>query len=67
MSLAPAASSHEALVLRVSGPSATLMVEGEEQEAQLPPNLPGGPVVAGDRVVAEDSEGTLHVLSLIHI
>ena len=64
MTPAPTASRGEALVLRVSGPSATLLVEGEEHEAQLPPRLAGGPVVAGDRVVAEDSEGTLHVRSI---
>jgi ribosome biogenesis GTPase len=64
VSLPPTASLGEALVLRVSGPSATLLLAGEVREAQLPPNLSGGPVVAGDRVVTEDSEGTLHVLSI---
>jgi ribosome biogenesis GTPase len=60
----PAASRGEALVLRVSGPSATLLVEGEQEEALLPPRLAGGPVVAGDRVVAERADGTLHVRSI---
>ena len=64
MSPAPAASPREALVLRVSGPSATLLVEGEAEEARLPPRIPGGPVVAGDRVVAERADGTLHVRSI---
>jgi ribosome biogenesis GTPase len=40
----------EALVVRVSGPTATLLVDGGEREARLPPRLPGRPVVAGDRV-----------------
>lgn len=40
----------DALVVRVSGPTATLWVDGGEREARLPPRLPGRPVVAGDRV-----------------
>jgi ribosome biogenesis GTPase len=38
------------VVVRVSGPTATLWVDGEEREARLRPRVPGGPAVAGDRV-----------------
>jgi ribosome biogenesis GTPase len=38
------------VVVRVSGPTATLLVDGEEREARLRPRVPGGPAVAGDRV-----------------
>jgi ribosome biogenesis GTPase len=61
---APPASRHEALVLRVSGPTATLLVEGDEHEARLPPRIEGGPVVAGDRVLADLADGTLQVRSI---
>jgi ribosome biogenesis GTPase len=40
----------EAVVVRVSGPSATILVGDEELEARLARRLPGGPAVAGDRV-----------------
>lgn len=46
----PAAAEREAVVVRVAGPTATLLVEGEEREGRLRPRLPGGPAVAGDRV-----------------
>ncbi len=46
----PAAAAREAVVVRVSGPTATLLIDGEEQEARLRPKVPGGPAVAGDRV-----------------
>jgi len=47
-------------VLRVSGPTATLLLDGEEREARLRPRVPGGPPVAGDRVRlrAGDEEGS---------
>lgn len=46
----PAAPARESVVVRVSGPTATLLVDGEEREARLRPRVPGGPAVAGDRV-----------------
>lgn len=50
----------EGLVLRVSGPTASVMTDGAEVEveAALPPKLAGGPVVAGDRVaLRRDGDG----------
>ncbi len=46
----PATAAREAVVMRVSGPTATLMVDGEEREARLRVRVEGGPAVAGDRV-----------------
>jgi ribosome biogenesis GTPase len=46
----PAAAARDAVVVRVAGPTATLLVEGEEVEGRLRHRLPGGPAVAGDRV-----------------
>ena len=40
----------DAVVVRVSGPTATIITDGGEQEARLTPRVPGGPAVAGDRV-----------------
>jgi ribosome biogenesis GTPase len=45
-----ASADDEAVVVRVSGPTATVRIGGEEREARLTPRLPGGPAVAGDRV-----------------
>ncbi len=42
--------SRGARVIRVSGPTATLRIDGRELEAHLAPRLPGGPPVAGDLV-----------------
>jgi ribosome biogenesis GTPase len=64
VSPSPAASLGEALVLRVSGPTATLLMEGREEEARLPPRIAGGPVVAGDRVAVERVDETVHVRSI---
>jgi len=47
---APSTAAREAVVVRVSGPTATIAVEGEEREARLRPHVDGGPAVAGDRV-----------------
>lgn len=44
------ATGDEAVVVRVSGPTATVRVGADETEARLAPRLPGGPAVAGDRV-----------------
>lgn len=46
----PAVAADAAVVVRVSGATATLLVGGEEREARLPRRIPGGPAVAGDRV-----------------
>lgn len=53
----PAAAAREAVVVRVSGPTATLLMDGEEREARLRPKVPGGPAVAGDRVRVREGEG----------
>ncbi|MFP5450788.1 MAG: ribosome small subunit-dependent GTPase A [Thermoleophilia bacterium] len=42
--------SDRAVIVRVSGPTATVCSQGELLEARLAPKLPGRPVVAGDRV-----------------
>ena len=47
---ATAASEQEAVVIRVSGPTVTVLVDGREREVRLTPRVPGGPAVAGDRV-----------------
>lgn len=39
-----------AVVVRVSGPTATVCAQGELREARLAPKLPDRPAVAGDRV-----------------
>jgi len=41
----------DAVVVRVSGPTATIITRDGEQEARLTPRVPGGPAVAGDRVL----------------
>ena len=45
-----AAGDERAVVVRVSGPTAAVLADGEEVEARIVPRLPGGPPVAGDRV-----------------
>jgi len=50
MSSADAAADDLPVVLRVSGPTASVWAEGEEVEARVARRLPGGPPVAGDRV-----------------
>lgn len=44
------------VVLRVSGPTASVWVGGEEVEARVIPRLPDGPPVAGDRVELRDGD-----------
>ena len=46
----PTIPSRSALVIRVSGPTATVRVGGQEVEAGIPPRIQGGPIVAGDVV-----------------
>lgn len=43
-------SEQEVVVVRVSGPTVTVLVDGQEREVRLTPRVPGGPAVAGDRV-----------------
>ena len=50
MSPAGAAPDDPPVVLRVSGPTASVWAGGEEVEAHVARRLPGGPPVAGDRV-----------------
>ena len=45
-----AAADDRPVVLRVSGPTASVWADGEEVEARLARRMPGGPPVAGDRV-----------------
>ena len=45
-----AAPDTEAVVVRVSGPTVTVLEDGREREVRLTPRVPGGPAVAGDRV-----------------
>ena len=47
----------EAVVVRVSGPTVTVLVDGREREVRLVPRVPGGPAVAGDRVLLRDAGG----------
>lgn len=46
-----------AQVLRVAGPSASVLVEGEERELRLPVGIDGGPPAAGDLVELTDDRG----------
>ena len=48
---------HDGVVLRVSGPTAAVWVDGEEREARIVPQIAGGPPVAGDRVELRVREG----------
>ena len=57
MSPAGAAAGDAPVVLRVSGPTASVWAHGGEVEARIVPRLPGGPPVAGDRVELRDDEG----------
>lgn len=43
------------VVVRVAGPSATLLIGGREVEAPIAPRLPGGPLVVGDHVETRES------------
>lgn len=43
-------SEREAVVVRVAGPTVTVLEDGREREVRLTPRVPGGPAVAGDRV-----------------
>lgn len=54
---ATAPSETEAVVVRVAGPTVTVLQDGREREVRLTPRVPGGPAVAGDRVrVRHDSD-----------
>ena len=49
-SFSPTIPDGSAYVVRVSGPTATVVAGGVEYEAGIPPRIPGGPIVAGDVV-----------------
>jgi ribosome biogenesis GTPase len=52
------------VVLRVSGPTASVAAGGEEVEARIAPRLPGGPPVAGDRVELRDDGDAVTVVGI---
>jgi ribosome biogenesis GTPase / thiamine phosphate phosphatase len=54
---ATAGSGAEAVVVRVSGPTVTVLADGREREVRVVPRVPGGPAVAGDRVTLRDAGG----------
>lgn len=54
-----------ATVVRVSGPSATVLVRGEEREASIVPRLAGGPAVAGDRVAVREAGDAVVIESVL--
>jgi ribosome biogenesis GTPase len=54
---ATAGSGAEAVVVRVSGPTVTVLADGREREVRVVPRVPGGPAVAGDRVTLRDADG----------
>lgn len=54
-----------ATVVRVSGPSATVLIEGIEREAAVSPRLEGGPAVAGDRVAVAERSGAVVVEAVL--
>lgn len=53
------------VVVRVSGPTATIVTDGREQEARLTPKVPGGPAVAGDRVRLRSDSGEPVVVEVL--
>lgn len=53
---ATATSGTEVVVVRVSGPTVTVLEDGLEREVRLTPRVPGGPAVAGDRVLLRRSD-----------
>ena len=54
----------EPQVARVSGPSATLLIDGATREARIAPRLPDGPPVAGDRVEVRETDDDLVVTAI---
>lgn len=50
-----------ATVVRVSGPSATVLIDGVEREAVISPRLDGGPAVAGDEISVAERSGAVVV------
>lgn len=50
---------------RVAGPSATLLVDGATREARIAPRLPGGPPVAGDRVILRRTDDDLVITGIL--
>jgi ribosome biogenesis GTPase / thiamine phosphate phosphatase len=64
VSPADAALDGRPVVLRVSGPTASVWAGGEEVEARLARRLPGGPPVAGDRVELRGEGDRLSVVGV---
>lgn len=56
--------SDRALVVRVSGPTATVCRAGALEEARIAPRLPGGPPVAGDRADLRDDGDARTIVAL---
>lgn len=55
----------EAVVVRVAGPTVTVLEDGREREVRLTPRVPGGPAVAGDRVrLRHDSAETATIVAV---
>jgi ribosome biogenesis GTPase / thiamine phosphate phosphatase len=53
-----------ALVVRVSGPTATVCADGDLHEARFAPRLPGRPVVAGDRVTLRRDDQVRTIIAI---
>jgi len=53
------------VVVRVAGPSATLLVGEREVEASLVTRLPGGPLVVGDRVEVREAGDDVVVVGIL--
>lgn len=53
------------VVVRVAGPSATLLVGEREVEASLATRLPGGPLVVGDRVEVREAGDDVVVVGIL--
>lgn len=52
------------VVLRVAGPTATVLIADREVEAPIAPRLPGGPLVVGDRVDVRETDGDVVVVGI---
>lgn len=53
------------VVVRVAGPSATLLMGDREVEASLATRLPGGPLVVGDRVEVREAGDDVVVVGIL--
>ncbi len=59
-----APSEQEAVVVRVAGPTVTVLQDGREREVRLTPRVPGGPAVAGDRVRLRNADDESIIVSV---